>query len=280
MEGIRMLMGSGLGAAINKDGNPLALHFVMFLPALMGHGTLEQQGRWMSRAWAGEIIGTYAQTELGHGTFLRGLETTATYDEATEEFVLHSPTISSYKWWPGGLGKTANYAIVMAQLYTKGKCHNPHPFIVQLRDEDTHESLPGVTVGEIGPRLGMNTNDNGYLGFTHHRIPRTNMLMKHSQVLKDGTFINPPSEKLAYSTMVFVRVAICFDAARQLQRAVTIATRYSAVRHQSELIPGAPEPQILDYQTQQYKILPQIASVFAMTFAARLVWDHYSSFAG
>lgn len=27
-----------------------------------------------------QIIGTYAQTELGHGTFVRGLETTATYD--------------------------------------------------------------------------------------------------------------------------------------------------------------------------------------------------------
>ena len=42
------------------------------------------------------------QTELGHGTFIRGLETTATYDPETEEFVLHSPTLSSYKWWAGG----------------------------------------------------------------------------------------------------------------------------------------------------------------------------------
>ena len=55
---------------------------------------------------------------MGHGTFIRGLETTATYDANTEEFVLHSPTITAYKWWPGGLGKTANYAIVMANLIT------------------------------------------------------------------------------------------------------------------------------------------------------------------
>lgn len=36
------------------------------------------------------------------GTHLRGLETTATYDPATQEFVLNSPTVSSIKWWPGG----------------------------------------------------------------------------------------------------------------------------------------------------------------------------------
>lgn len=39
---------------------------------------------------------------MGHGTFVRGLETTATYDPSTKEFVLNSPTLTSYKWWPGG----------------------------------------------------------------------------------------------------------------------------------------------------------------------------------
>ncbi|KAK7083992.1 Acyl-coenzyme A oxidase (Acyl-CoA oxidase) [Halocaridina rubra] len=280
MEGIRRLIGSGLGVALTKDGNPLALHYVMFLPSIMGQGTIDQQAEWMGRAWAGEIIGTYAQTELGHGTFLRGLETTATYDPSTQEFILNSPSITAAKWWPGGLGKTANYAVVMAQLYTKDVCRGIHPFIVQLRDEDTHQSMPGVIVGEIGPRLGMNTNDNGFLLFKNYRIPRKNMLMKYSQVLEDGTYVKPPNEKLAYGTMVFVRVAICFDAYRQLQRAVTIATRYAAVRHQSELVPGAPEPQILDYQTQQYKLIPQIATIFAIHFASQHVWDTYQQLTG
>lgn len=42
------------------------------------------------------------------------------------------------------MGHTANYAIVVAQLYTKGECRGIHPFIVQLRDENTHEPLPGM----------------------------------------------------------------------------------------------------------------------------------------
>lgn len=63
----------------------------------MNHGTGEQQADWISRAWNCNIIGTYAQTELGHGTYIRGLETTATYDPKTKEFVLNSPTLTSYK---------------------------------------------------------------------------------------------------------------------------------------------------------------------------------------
>jgi len=42
------------------------------------------------------------------------------------------------------VGHTANYAIVVAQLYTKGECRGIHAFIVQLRDENTHEPLPGT----------------------------------------------------------------------------------------------------------------------------------------
>jgi hypothetical protein len=68
-----------------------------------------------------QIIGTYAQTELGHGTFVRGLETVAVYDEQACEFVIHSPTLTATKWWPGGLGKTATHVICMARLFLKGK---------------------------------------------------------------------------------------------------------------------------------------------------------------
>lgn len=80
----------------------MTLHFVMFVPTIMGQGTVEQQIKWLEKAWDFSIIGTYAQTELGHGTFLRGLETRADYDEKTQEFVLNTPTLTAYKWWPGG----------------------------------------------------------------------------------------------------------------------------------------------------------------------------------
>lgn len=69
----------------------------MFLPALKKLGNVEQQAEWVPKALNYSIIGTYAQTEMGHGTFIRGLETTATYDPKTKEFEIHSPTITAYK---------------------------------------------------------------------------------------------------------------------------------------------------------------------------------------
>ena len=90
----------------------------MFIPTLEGQATDEQQKKWLGPAKRHEIIGAYAQTEIGHGlwhhtvmvcdnsialvgTFIRGLETTATYDPKTQEFIVNSPTLTSMKWWPG-----------------------------------------------------------------------------------------------------------------------------------------------------------------------------------
>ncbi|XP_046963971.1 probable peroxisomal acyl-coenzyme A oxidase 1 [Vanessa cardui] len=276
-EKIRANLRNSLPAAIVKDNSPFMLHSEMFIIAIMGQGTEEQKEYWLRRANNMEIMGTYAQTELGHGTFLRGLETTATYDANTEEFILNSPTLTAYKWWPGGLAHTANYCVVMAQLIIKDKSYGIQPFMVQIRDEETHMPLPGIKVGEIGPKLGFNTVNNGFLGFDHLRIPRERMLMKNAQVLKDGTFKASPNSKLAYGTMVYVRVMIVDTVSKYLARAVTIAIRYSAIRRQSQPKPGEPEPQILDYVTQQHKLLIAIATTHAYHFTVRWLWDLYSN---
>ncbi|KAM9362887.1 peroxisomal acyl-coenzyme A oxidase 1 [Symphorus nematophorus] len=259
---------------------PLDLHLGMFLPTLLNQATPEQMDRFFMPAWNLQIIGTYAQTEMGHGTHLRGLETTATYDPATQEFVLNSPTVSSIKWWPGGLGKTSNHAIVLAQLHTQGNCHGLHAFIVPIRDMSTHLPLPGVVVGDIGPKFGFDEVDNGFLKLENVRIPRENMLMKYAKVEPDGTYMKPPSAKLTYGTMVFIRSMIVGESARALAKACTIAIRYSTVRRQSEIRPGEPEPQILDYQTQQYKLFPLLAMAYAFTFVGQYMKRTYHRISG
>lgn len=89
------------------------------------------------------MVGVYAQTELGHGSNVRGLQTVATYDKQTQQFVLNTPTLQSIKWWISGLGKVATHAVVYAQLILDGKEYGVHVFMVQVRDEN-HRPLPGI----------------------------------------------------------------------------------------------------------------------------------------
>jgi len=130
------------------------LHDSMFLVTLREQGTPEQHKIFLEKAERNEIIGCYAQTELGHGSNVRGLETQATWSPEDKTFIINSPTLTASKWWIGSLGRTANHAVVMAQLYIGGKNYGPHPFVVQIRDLKTHEPLENVYVGDIGPKFG------------------------------------------------------------------------------------------------------------------------------
>lgn len=246
------------------------LHWGMFVPAIKGQGTDEQQQKWLPLAYKMQIIGCYAQTELGHGSNVQGLETTATFDPQTDEFIIHSPTLTSSKWWPGGLGKVATHAIAYARLIVGGRDYGVNGFIVQLRSLEDHSPLPGITVGDIGMKFGngaYNTMDNGVLQFDHVRIPRDQMLMRVSQVTREGKY--KPSDvprQLVYGTMVYVRQTIVADASCALSRAVCIATRYSAVRRQFGSQNGGPETQVIDYKTQQSRLFPLLASAYAFRF--------------
>ena len=79
----------------------------MFIPTIFGQGTEEQKKKFLIPALKYKIIGCYAQTELGHGSNVQGLETIATYIPETDEFEITSPYLTAAKWWIGGLGRTA-----------------------------------------------------------------------------------------------------------------------------------------------------------------------------
>ena len=252
----------------------------MFIPALMSQASPEQQAKWLTMAQDLSIIGTYAQTELGHGTFVRGLQTTATYDIETDDFIIHTPTETATKWWPGGLGKTATHVVLMARLFIGGRDYGPHAFIVQVRSLETHKPLPGIRVGDIGPKFGYNGVDNGFLSFDHVRIGRDQMLMRFAKVTSKGEYIKPPpsNTKASYATMIFVRSALVEDAARALAKAVTISVRYCCVRRQSAVQPGMKETQLIDYQNVGSTLIPLVASAYALHFTAIRMMHMYREF--
>ncbi|EQC37023.1 hypothetical protein SDRG_05842 [Saprolegnia diclina VS20] len=257
---------------------PIDVHRSMFIPTLETQMDDEQRDYWLPLAREAKILGAYAQTELGHGSNVQGIETTAIYDATTEEFVLHSPTLTSRKWWPGGLGKTANHAVVHARLTLSGKDRGVQAFLVPLRDMTTHMPLRGISIGDIGPKIGFQSVDNGYCAFDQVRIPRRHMLMRFAKVLPNGDFVKPPTDKLVYFTMVRVRVFISYICYRYMAFVVTIATRFSAARLQGYVRGSKTEEvPVLAYENQQLTLFPLIGLSYAAMFTSRRLTSIYDS---
>lgn len=263
-----------------SEPGPYGLHASMFLTTLRDQGTPEQHKLFLEPAQNYKYIGCYAQTELGHGSNVRGLETTATWNPEDRTFTLHSPHLTSSKWWIGSLGRTANYAVVMAQLVIGGKPYGPHPFVCQVRDLNTHQPLDGIYVGDIGPKFGYNTMDNGFLLFNKVKIPHVNLLARFSGVDPDtSTYIRPASASLIYGTLTWVRSTIVLQSGGVLARGVTIALRYTAVRRQFQdrdtHAPAHGENQVLNYTMVQYRLLPLLAATFALHFTGKAMMNLY-----
>ncbi|KAL4102670.1 hypothetical protein PRIC1_006414 [Phytophthora ramorum] len=263
-------------------GEPLGIdvHNSMFVPTLENQGDDEQRAKWLPLARNFKILGAYAQTELSHGSNVQGIETVATYDKATQEFVIDSPTLTSRKWWPGGLGKTANHAMVHARLFLDGEDVGVQAFLVQIRSMEDHEPVAGVEVGDIGPKVGFQSIDNGYCAFHKIRVPRENMMMRYAKVLPNGTFVKPKSDKLVYLTMVQIRARLVESFALTMAKATTIMMRFSSARILGRTLDNKGEFQVLDYQNQQHKLFPFIAISYAAKFAARDMMARHNAAVG
>jgi len=260
----------------------LGIHFVAFLPFLETQANDEQKRRWLAGARNLEYIGAYAQTELGHGSNVRALETTATFDPVTDEFVIHSPTLSSIKWWPTGM-YAATHGIVFAQLYSKGKNYGYHGFMVQFRD-DQGDLMPGVEVGEIGPKIDPRNTNIGYARFTHVRVPRFNMFARSQQLTREGDYIAAPPKlsKFKYIGMMTIRAGMVGGAYSMTANAATIAVRYLCIRRQgfkdstSEDALASGEHAVLDYQLHQYRVFKALALAYTFHFSSRYVQEFLS----
>ena len=218
-----------------------------------------------------DLLGCFAMTETGHGSDVQKLETTATYDPGTEEFVIHSPTPTSRKDYIGGAAESATVAAVFAQLITQGKNHGVHCIVVPIRDDDGMV-LPGVTITDCDYKGGLIGVDNGRIMFNHVRVPRENLLNRFADVAPDGTYSSPidnPNRRFftMLGTLVRGRVTVAGSAAAAARVALDIAVRYALQRRQF----GAPgedrEVPIMDYLVHQRRLLPHLAHSYALQFA-------------
>lgn len=214
-------------------------------------------------------------TELAHGSNVAGLETTATFDHATDEFVIHTPHLGATKWWIGGAASTATHAAVFAQMIIDGKRYGVKTFVVQLRDTASFETLPGVSIGDIGKKMGRDGIDNGWIQFTYVRVPRAHLLMKYTQVSREGAVTEPPLAQLTYGALLGGRTSMVADSSSTAKKALTIAIRYAAVRRQFNSGGNKVETQILDYPIHQRRLLPLLSQAIAVGFTGQKLSSMY-----
>lgn len=255
------------------------VHFGLFVSSIRGSGTPEQLQYWFSKG-AGRLkkfFGCFAMTELGHGSNVAGLETTATWDEATDEFIINTPNLGATKWWIGGAAHTATHSVCFARLIVKGKDYGVKSFVVPLRNLSDFTLKSGIAIGDIGKKMGRDGIDNGWIQYTNVRIPRQFMLMKYAKVDANGVVTEPPLAQLAYGALIGGRVSMAVDSYHFSKRFITIATRYAAARRQFGFKKGEPETRLLDYPYHQRRLMPRLAFVFAMNAASAELTEMHSA---
>lgn len=107
------------------------------------------------------------------------------------------------------------------------------------------------------------------------------MLSRYSRVDPGtGAYTKPEQPALVYGSLTYVRANIVHHARLVLARAVTVAVRYTTIRRQFHDRDGdkqGPEMSVLDYPTVQIRILPLLATTFALHYtglAMRTVYQN------
>ena len=240
-------------------------------------GTEKHHRKYLTDIGTLALPGSFAMTEGGHGSNVRDIETTATYDPDKDAFILHTPNELARKEYIGNAAVHAKAATVFAQLVTNGESHGVHAFVVPLRNSEG--TLDGIRIEDNGRKLGLNGVDNGRIWFTHVVVPRENLLDKFGSVDADGNYSSPITSQskrffTMLGTLVGGRVGVPYAGLSAAKLGLTIAIKYAENR--TQFGPGGgDEISILDYTTHQRRLMPLLARAYAFHFGQRYSLKRY-----
>ena len=246
------------------------VQFGLFGGSIHQLGSRRHHERYLRDAGTLALPGCFAMSETLHGSNVYDIQTTAAYEPGTREIVVHTPVPGARKDYIGNAALDGRLATVFAQLEVEGEGRGVHAILVPIRGEDG-APLPGVTIEDCGEKLGLNGVDNGRLHFDHVRVPRENLLDRFASIDDEGAYRSPiasPARRFftMLGTLVSGRVAVGSAALSATKVALTIAIRYGARRRQFGA-PGEPERILLDYPAHQRRLLPRLATTYALNFA-------------
>eukprot|EP00698_Gefionella_okellyi_P020463 TRINITY_DN6420_c0_g1_i1.p1 TRINITY_DN6420_c0_g1~~TRINITY_DN6420_c0_g1_i1.p1 ORF type:complete len:655 (-),score=152.71 TRINITY_DN6420_c0_g1_i1:39-2003(-) len=253
-------------------------HMSLFCGSIISLGTAQHKTKFLEQALKLQILGCFGLTELGHGSNVQGVETTITYDRATQEFVVNTPTETAQKCWIGG-AVTAHYSVIFGKLLIDGDNKGIHAVVVQLRNMDGSDR-PGVTVADNGHKQGINGVDNGRMWFNNVRVPRSHLLDRFATVSADGTYKSDlPTPVMRFTRavgeLVSGRVFLSAGANIFAKSGIATAIKYGLSRRQFSSGDSQLETLILDYPIHQRRLFPYLASVYVYTSACNVMKDMY-----
>ncbi|GGN24178.1 acyl-CoA oxidase [Actinoplanes campanulatus] len=243
----------------------------LFGGAVVALGTKRHHDAYLRDIISADLMGCFAMTETGHGSDVQQLRTTCAYDAASGDFVLHTPHEAARKDYIGNAARDGRMAVVFAQLITGGRSYGVHAWLVPIRDEHGNP-MPGVTLGDAGPKAGLLGVDNGRISFDHVTVPRDMLLDRYGQVAADGTYTSSIENDTRrfftmLGTLVRGRVTVGAAASAATRSALTIAVRYGETRRQFTSPDVDREIALNDYLAHQRKLLPALARSYAYAFA-------------
>mmetsp|Transcript_8659 Transcript_8659/g.8643 ORF Transcript_8659/g.8643 Transcript_8659/m.8643 type:complete len:546 (+) Transcript_8659:16-1653(+) len=269
-----------IGEYCQMTSTRFIVHITLYLDTIQNLGTQKHRNS-IDRAYSLKDYGSFAMTELGHGSNVAGLETTATYDHKTREFIINSPKPTSAKWLIGAVGKTANMTSLFAKLIVDGVDKGVHAFVIPIRDYETHQPLPGVILGDCGKKIYLDGVDNGFLIFKDYRVPYDCLLDRLSQITPEGKFKSSIKNKekrlgIMLGGLIRGRIAVVNGSEVCMRHSLTIALRFAAIKKQFSKQNG-PEVPILDYQTQQYRLIPHLAKMFGIKSCGMFLMEEFKN---
>ncbi|WP_420635641.1 acyl-CoA dehydrogenase [Candidatus Palauibacter sp.] len=246
------------------------VQFGLFGGSIHQLGSSRHHEKYLRDAGTLALPGCFAMSETLHGSNVHDIQTTAVHDPATREIEVHTPVPGARKDYIGNAARDGRLATVFAQLEVDGEGRGVHAILVPIRD-DAGAPLPGVTIEDCGEKLGLNGVDNGRLLFDRVRVPRENLLDRFASIDDEGRYRSPiasPARRFftMLGTLVGGRVAVGSAALGATKVALTIAVRYGARRRQFGP-PGEAERLLLDYPSHQRRLLPRLATTYALNFA-------------